>query len=301
MKDKNGIFNKLSSDGFTLVEVIVSMTLLVIVAGILLTGVMTSGAINTKSTDLTNEGYRLAALLEEKEDGEGDEVSITISGENEIIFVSGVLLSEYNEEGVGFTMFVPGSGNSGTNPGGEGVLIGENPKYAINPDFTLNEEYFDGSSDNGKLAIDPLTLFHHNGNYYITRSEETEFEPGKKKFDKEVDDYIKNKEDDKDEPNAVKINMKNNLDNDRYLLSPDNSFPKGMKPGTVVKVITKNEEEKLFVCFPEDLDDWKKEWRETIGESDWGDDWKEALEDNELADFLEEFFVEITHHDISGL
>lgn len=109
MKDNN-ILNKLNNDGLTLVEVIVSMTLLAIVAAILLTGVMAAGSINSRSVDLTNEGYNQASMLEEDSndasDGVESNIRVTVGGESSL--VSGYLISRNDDNtGVGFTMFVP--------------------------------------------------------------------------------------------------------------------------------------------------------------------------------------------------
>lgn len=131
MKDNKAIWRKLNNSGLSLVEVIVSMTLLVIVATILLTGIMASGSINAKSVDLTNEGYNQAAILEEAANQgstEGANPSIVWTS-NTILGVDGFLISSKDDStGVGFTMFLPKAA-SVSQPGGSqntstGFLLG---------------------------------------------------------------------------------------------------------------------------------------------------------------------------------
>lgn len=150
MKDNNTILKMIDKGGLSLVEVIVSMTLLVVVATILLTGVMAAAAINAKSTDLTNQGYTQAAELEDlyKNQLAGDnyDVAISVKGQNSV--VSGYLITSKDDyTGVGFTMFVPISDEIILPPGGfentpSQAVIGGNAKYVIYPKYILSDYLF---------------------------------------------------------------------------------------------------------------------------------------------------------------
>lgn len=288
MKDNNPILNKQNKAGFTLVEVIVSMTLLVIVAGILLTGVMSSSAINSRSTDLTNEGYRIAALLEEKEDGNEDEVLISVNGQN--IMVSGLLLSEDNEAGVGFTMFVPDLTNSGANPDG-GILIGGNSEYAIDPWPSLGDYYSEVGGGNGNVRVVKGTIFEEKGIHYIAAKSRNLRKPGDQT---QIDKYMEGNE---DGPFAIPINMQTDLE------SPSVLSPRGdMEAGDILKIV-EGSEVKIYAFYPykEYEDDWDDDGREEW-EEDWEEEWEDALEKaSDMRKFLRDFFVEITFHNLNEL
>ncbi len=103
---------KMNSKGFTLVETLVSMTLLVVIASILLTGVMAAGRISGRSADITQAGYQQAAILEQK--GPGTQVqsgTARIFRDGLEVFVAGKYYSVADEStGVEFSLFVPDKG-----------------------------------------------------------------------------------------------------------------------------------------------------------------------------------------------
>lgn len=176
MKDNKAIWRKLNNSGLSLVEVIVSMTLLVIVATILLTGIMASGSINAKSVDLTNEGYNQAAILEEAANQgstEGANPSIVWTS-NTILGVDGFLISSKDDStGVGFTMFLPKAA-SVSQPGGSqntstGFLLGGNSDYVGISYGTFDDYGEDKKNGGGGVNLGNDAIFYGRGSYYVVR------------------------------------------------------------------------------------------------------------------------------------
>jgi type II secretory pathway pseudopilin PulG len=275
MKDKKAIWEKLNNSGLSLVEVIVSITLLVIVATILLTGVMASGSINAKSADLTNAGYNQAALIEEayKNNSGGVSYSVVVSSLGVDSVISGFLISSKDDNtGVGFTMFVPSEGEIIIPPGDfqntpDHAAIGGNTDYVIFPKFTLSDHFFKTKNKKNEATVGNKGIFYEQGNYYITRNKDTE----KIKYTGtmnpipvgDINNYVKGYD---DEPNAVKINI--NIDPEKL---PPLSI--NTKPGDIKKVVDKNGKISLYVFFPEDWDDWSDK-------EDWEEDWEDVIEDH---------------------
>lgn len=270
MKDNNPVLKRINKSGFSLVEVIVSMTLLVVVATMLLTGVMAAAAINAKSTDLTNQGYNQAAELEEQYKNQlaGDNYDVTISAKGQNSVVSGYLITSKDDyTGVGFTMFVPISDEIIIPPGGfentpSQAVIGGNTKYVIYPKYTLSD-YFFTNRDDGEIEIKARTIFYERGAYYISKDddEDLKFKGNGPPLPQGVfENYLNNKKG--KEPNAVKINIADD---------PDNlpALSVNTKPGDI-----KKNGNNLYVFLPEDWSDWadkkdwEKEWHEVLGDED---------------------------------
>jgi prepilin-type N-terminal cleavage/methylation domain-containing protein len=100
-------FRKSPPGGFTLVEVVVSMTLLVVVATVLLTGVMAAGKIRSRSVDLTRAGYEQAALLEQMTGVSTGSQVLIVNRVQDYQVWGDLLETEDPETGVGFMVFQP--------------------------------------------------------------------------------------------------------------------------------------------------------------------------------------------------
>jgi prepilin-type N-terminal cleavage/methylation domain-containing protein len=100
-------FRQSPPGGFTLVEVVVSMTLLVVVATVLLTGVMAAGKISSRSVDLTRAGYEQAALLEQMTGVSTGSQVLIVNRVQDYQVWGDLLETEDSETGVGFMVFQP--------------------------------------------------------------------------------------------------------------------------------------------------------------------------------------------------
>lgn len=160
-KDKTRV-SELNKNGFSLVEVIVSMALLVVVATILLTGVMTAGAINSRSVDLTRAGYNQATLLEETRNSPGsppngvtvEHSSLTVTipvGDQEVF---GYYMSvPVDDSGFRFYLCVPDVINGEQPPSGSSntptqFLVGDNNARYVVKTYNGINGYLDGTAKN---------------------------------------------------------------------------------------------------------------------------------------------------------
>lgn len=185
MKDNNIIKDKkFNNYGFSLVEVIVSMTILVIVATILLAGVMTAGTIRSRSVDLTRAGFNQAAELEADADsfsGTGAE-TVQLSINSEDIQVTGDYISRLDDNtGVGFTMFMAqvASGSQTTEEFENTptqAAIGGNTDYVFFAEDGISNYVFENQDGGGGAVIPENSVYYDlegylggAGGYYITR------------------------------------------------------------------------------------------------------------------------------------
>lgn len=253
MKDNNIIKDKkFNNYGFSLVEVIVSMTILVIVATILLAGVMTAGTIRSRSVDLTRAGFNQAAELEADADsfsGTGAE-TVQLSINSEDIQVTGDYISRLDDNtGVGFTMFMAqvASGSQTTEEFENTptqAAIGGNTDYVFFAEDGISNYVFENKGA-GPGALIPRGSIYYDldgylgepGGYYLTRDWQYLNYP---LTQEDIYNYIYY-------PNGTpKYGVKINLS-----ISPDNlPEPSINTEAGDLKKVEENGETKLYVFFP---------------------------------------------------